>query len=95
MAAVNDGQGLVEGLHDVCGFVGGCLDPFAGLGALGFDALLLGLQDLFGYAALVVELDELLLLILEWERRLAVAPARRLEVAPLRVGWCVLLIFSD
>ncbi len=30
-----------------------------------------------------------------WERRLAVAPARRLEVAPLRVGWCVLLIFSD
>jgi hypothetical protein len=31
----------------------------------------------------------------DWERRLAVAPARRLGVAPLRVGWCVWLIFSD
>jgi hypothetical protein len=30
-----------------------------------------------------------------WVRRLALAPARRLEVAPLRVGWCVWLIFSD
>jgi putative transposase len=30
-----------------------------------------------------------------WARRLAVALARRLEVAPLRVGWCVWLIFSD
>jgi len=29
------------------------------------------------------------------ERRFAVAPARRLEVAPLRVGWCVWVIFSD
>ena len=30
-----------------------------------------------------------------WARRFAVAPARRFEVAPLRVGWCVWLIFSD
>ena len=30
-----------------------------------------------------------------WARRFAVAPARRLEVAPLRVGCCVWLIFSD
>jgi len=30
-----------------------------------------------------------------WARWLALAPARRLEVAPLRVGWCVWLIFSD
>jgi transcriptional regulator with XRE-family HTH domain len=30
-----------------------------------------------------------------WARRFALAPARRLEVAPLRVGWCVWLIFSD
>ena len=34
-------------------------------------------------------------LIAIWERRLAVAPAWRLGVAPLRVGWCVWLIFSD
>jgi hypothetical protein len=36
-----------------------------------------------------------LLVLAGWERRLAVAPARRLGVAPLRVGWCVWLIFSD
>jgi hypothetical protein len=65
VAAPDDGQGLVEGLHDVAGFVGGGLDELAGLGALGFDALLLGLENLLGDGLFVVELDELLLLILE------------------------------
>ncbi|MGA7705758.1 MAG: hypothetical protein WB998_12780 [Solirubrobacteraceae bacterium] len=65
MTATDDGQGLIERLHDVCGFVCGSLDPVVGLGALALDAGLLGLQDLLGDGFLVVELDELLLLILE------------------------------
>lgn len=72
MAAVDDRQGLVEGLKDLRGFVGSGLDPAVGLGALSFDALLLGLHDLFGDAAPVVELDELLLLILEGAQPAAV-----------------------
>jgi hypothetical protein len=65
VAATDDGQRLVEGLKDVCGLVGGGLNPALGLGALGFYALLLGLQDLLGDGFAVVELDELLLLVLE------------------------------
>jgi hypothetical protein len=38
------------------------------LGALGFDALLLGLHDLLGDGLVVVEVDELLLLIGQFTR---------------------------
>jgi hypothetical protein len=31
VAASDDGQGIVERLHDVCGFVGGSLDPVVSL----------------------------------------------------------------
>lgn len=72
MAATDDGQGLIQGLHDVLGFVGSGLNPVLGLGALGLDALLLGLQHLFGDGFLVVELDELLLLGLEGAQPAAV-----------------------
>ena len=57
-----DRKGVIEGCHNVLDLALGGVGPLLGLGALGFDALLLGFQDLLGDAAFVVELDQLLLL---------------------------------
>ncbi len=65
MAASHDGQGVIKGIHDVSRFVACGFDEALGLGALALNAGLLGLQDLLRYAAFVVELHELLLLVLE------------------------------
>src|ERR1700722_12771043 len=61
-ALVDEAECILEGLHDVLDLACGCLRPAASLGALGLDSGLLGLQNLVGDLALVVELDELLLL---------------------------------
>ncbi|HTA33963.1 MAG TPA: hypothetical protein VK721_11105 [Solirubrobacteraceae bacterium] len=55
-------QCILKCRHDVLDLAVGGLGPLACLGALCLDALLLGLQDLLGDAAFVVELDELVLL---------------------------------
>ena len=59
---VQDRKGVIECGHDVLDLARGGVGPLLCLGALGFYALLLGLQDLLGDAAFVVELYELLLL---------------------------------
>ena len=70
---VDEDERVVEGVHDVLDLAGGGLGPLAGFGALGLDALLLGLQDLFRDAAVVEELDELLLLAGEFAQSAGVA----------------------
>ncbi|HEY4915860.1 MAG TPA: hypothetical protein VIH92_03040 [Solirubrobacteraceae bacterium] len=59
---VQDRERIVERCHDILDFCCRGVGPLLGLGALALDALLLGLQDLLGDAAFVVELHELLLL---------------------------------
>jgi hypothetical protein len=46
VAAPDDRQSIIEGLYDVLGFVSGRVNPVVGLGTLGLDTGLLGLQDL-------------------------------------------------
>ncbi|HEY2141883.1 MAG TPA: hypothetical protein VGG98_07480 [Solirubrobacteraceae bacterium] len=59
---VHEQQRVVQGVHNVLDLGLGGVGPALGFGALGVDALLLGFQDLFGDAAVVEELHELLLL---------------------------------
>jgi hypothetical protein len=59
---VQEHEGVVQGADDVLDLAGGGVGLSLSLGLLGVDALLLGLQDLFGDTAVVEELDELLLL---------------------------------
>ncbi|MGP0100286.1 MAG: hypothetical protein ACLPUT_01515 [Solirubrobacteraceae bacterium] len=66
-------QRVLERCHDVLDLAVGGLSPLPGLGALSLDALLLGLQDLLGDTAFVVELDKRLLLADEFMQAAVVA----------------------
>ena len=65
-AGVDEEQCVGECLVDVGDLVCGGSLPAFDLGLFGLDALLLGLENLFGDALLVVEVDELLLLVGEF-----------------------------
>jgi hypothetical protein len=62
LASVQKDERVIERLHHVLDLASGSVGPLLGLGALLLDPLLLGLEHLLGDAAVVVELDELLLL---------------------------------
>ncbi|HEY7829172.1 MAG TPA: hypothetical protein VIC06_01250 [Solirubrobacteraceae bacterium] len=66
-------QGLIEGFLDLVGVLGGYLGPAVGLGALGFDAVLLGGEHVLVDAAFVEQVQELLLLALEFLQAAGVA----------------------
>ncbi|MFI4990855.1 MAG: hypothetical protein ACHQHO_08090 [Solirubrobacterales bacterium] len=62
LAIIQKDESVIERLHHVLDLASGGVSPLFGLSALLLDPLLLGLEHLLGYAAVVVELDELLLL---------------------------------
>jgi hypothetical protein len=62
LALIQQDQRVRERQHHVFDLARCRIGPLLGLGALLLDALLLGLENLRGYTAVVVELDELLLL---------------------------------
>ncbi|MGC2373111.1 MAG: hypothetical protein WA484_04470 [Solirubrobacteraceae bacterium] len=59
---VEQNERVLERRHDITGLAFGGVSPLLGLAALNLDALLLGLQHLFGDTAVIEELDKLLLL---------------------------------
>jgi len=62
LPSVDEGEGFVEGGHDVVDLVPGGVGPVFDLGSLGGDAGLFGFQDVLRHGVAVVELDKLLLL---------------------------------
>jgi hypothetical protein len=62
LALIQQDQRVLERLHHVLDLACCRIGPLLGLGTLLLDALLLGLENLRGYAAVVVKLNELLLL---------------------------------